>query len=98
MQKNHDEMLKKMMSTIEPIAEKDEMIRYAGFQSRLQKYKNQLLRDIDLLDNLHKAMYDVYETNDVSSRKKLRETIKESTKKLERLASKKKQKIKKIIR
>ncbi len=88
MQKNHDEMLNNMISTIGPIAEKGEMEKYVAFQSRLQKYKNQMLRDIDILDGFHKAMYKIYDKNDPSSRKKLRDTIKESTKKLERISGK----------
>ena len=64
MQKNHDEMLRRMTETIEPIAEKDEMIKYIGFQSRIQKYRGHLTGDIDLMDKFHKAMYKIYEKND----------------------------------
>ena len=88
MQKNHDEMLDKMIKTMEPIAEKNEMADYLAFRLRLQKNKSHLIRDIDLMDKFHKALYGIYERNDPKLRKELRKIIFNSTKTLERINKK----------
>jgi DNA-binding PadR family transcriptional regulator len=92
MQKNLDDMLRNIVQTIEPLIEKDEMKKYIIFMSEIQKYRAQLLRDMDVMDKFHKAMYKIYEKKNKKLREKLRIIIIDSTRKLENINNKKRTK------
>ena len=64
------------------------------FKNRINNHRSDLIRDIDVMDKFHDALFSIYDQNNPVKRKELRKIIKESTMKLEKLNQNNKNKTK----
>ena len=88
MQKNHEETLEKMTKILDPIIDKDEMEKFLDFKRNMHKHKTQMIKDMDIMEKFHNALFKIYEKNDSDSKKELRKIIIETTKKIENIKHK----------
>lgn len=83
LEKQHDDTLQRMVKTIEPISNKEELEAYLTFRKELHTYKPQLLHDMDVYERLHKAMFRVYDKKDAKLHAKLHELLAHTAQKIE---------------
>jgi len=79
LQKNREEMMKRMRDVLKPIADKDE-IKEIGFY----KHKG-FFKDKNILVKFHKTLFSAYKKDDEKNRDKIKKIIDDSIMKLEKL-------------
>jgi DNA-binding PadR family transcriptional regulator len=86
LEQNKEEMLRNTLRTLAPIVEREELDQYMRFRAKIDKHKQHLLADLDVMQGFHDAIFAVYDTNDPVQRKQLRAIMLNTTKEIRRLS------------
>jgi DNA-binding PadR family transcriptional regulator len=75
----HSRSVSRMMAELGKIAKEDELGYYERLNSLSDKYKKEMISDMDVLGPLQDAIIDVYKKKNGTARKHMRKIIKDAT-------------------